>query len=167
MSRSDRKRKVLQGVFQDAAGKHWSETIPVRAVMTHSPMSVTPDHTAAKIVELFHAHGFRHFLVADAGRLVGVISDRDVIRLFGNNDSLEPAHLERVSVADLMSTDLVTISADATLADATTSIIEHGINCLPVVENGQAVGILTSTDLFLSLEQMLKAVARETAAAGV
>jgi CBS domain-containing protein len=163
MSRSDRKREILRHVFQEAAGKHWSETIPVRAVMTPNPLSVTPEHSAAKIVELFHAHGFRHFLVADGGRLVGVISDRDVIRLFGNNDSLEPAYLESVSVADLMSTDLVTISADATLADATTSIIEHGINCLPVVENGQAIGILTSTDLFLSLEQVLKAVAVQVA----
>ena len=166
MSRSERKRKILQQIFQEASGKHWAEAIPVRAAMTPNPLSVTPQHTAAKIVELFHAHGFRHFLVADGGRLVGVISDRDVIRLFGNNDSLEPACLERVSVADLMSTDLVTIAADATLADATTSIIEHGINCLPVVENGQAVGILTSTDLFLALEQVLKAVAREGVAAG-
>jgi acetoin utilization protein AcuB len=133
----------------------------VRAIMTPQPFCVTPEHTAAQIVELFHTHGFRHFLVADAGRLVGVISDRDVIRLFGNNDSLEPAYLKSVTVADLMSTDLVTISADATLAEATTSILEQGINCLPVVENGQAVGILTSTDLFLSLEQVLRAVAAD------
>jgi acetoin utilization protein AcuB len=163
MNRSDLKREQLQQVFQEAAGKHWSDSVSVRAVMTPQPFCVTPEHTAAKIVELFHAHGFRHFLVADGGRLVGVISDRDVIRLFGANDSLEPAYLESVSVADLMSTDLITIPANATLADATTRIIEHGINCLPVVENGQAIGILTSTDLFLSLEQVLKAVAAEQA----
>lgn len=166
MNRSDRKREILQHAFQEAAGKHWSEGISVRAVMTPQPFCVTPQHTAAKLVELFHAHGFRHFLVADAGRLIGVISDRDVIPLFGASDTLEPAYLERVTAADLMSTDVITISADATLADATTQIIEHGINCLPVVADGQAIGILTSTDLFLSLEQVLKAVARETAAAG-
>ncbi len=163
MNRSNRKREVLKQVIQEAAGKHWSENISVRAVMTPQPLCVTPEHTAAKIVELFHSHGFRHFLVADEGKLVGVISDRDVIRLFGANDSLEPAYLDGISVADLMSTDLVTISADATLAQATTQIIEHGINCLPVVADGQAIGILTSTDLFLSLEQVLKAVCLEPA----
>ncbi len=164
MNRSDHKRDILHRIIQDAAGRHWSEPIAVRAIMTPQPFCVSPQHTAAQIVDLFHVHGFRHFLVADAGRLVGVISDRDVIRLFGTTDSLEPAYLESVTVADLMSTDLVTISADASLADATTSIIEHGINCLPVVADGQAIGILTSTDLILALEQVLKAVAAEHAA---
>jgi acetoin utilization protein AcuB len=164
MNRADQKREILRRTFQDAAGKHWSEPVPVRAVMTPQPFCVTPQHTAAQLVDLFHANRFRHFLVADAGRLVGVISDRDVIRLFGTTNTLEPEYLESVSVADLMSTDLITISADATLGQAATMIIENGINCLPVVADGQAIGILTSTDLFLSLEQVLKAVCAEHAA---
>jgi CBS domain-containing protein len=59
---------------------------------------------------------------------------------------------------------LITISADATLGKAATMIIENGINCLPVVADGQAVGILTSTDLFLALEQVLQAVCAEQSA---
>jgi len=167
MNRADQKREILRRIFQEAAGKHWSEPVLVRAVMTPQPFCVTPQHTAAQLVDLFHANRFRHFLVADAGRLVGVISDRDVIRLFGATNSLEPEYLESVSAADLMSTDLITISADATLSRAATLIIENGINCLPVVADGQAVGILTSTDLFLSLEQALMALTRENVGAGV
>lgn len=164
MNRAEQKREVLRHVFQEAARHHWSEQVLVRSVMTPQPFSVTPQHTAAQIVDLFHAKGFRHFLVADGPRLVGVISDRDVIRLFGNSQSLEPEYLERVTVAELMSTDVITISADATLGEAATRMIENGINCLPVVADSAAVGIITSTDIFLSLEQVLTALATETAA---
>jgi acetoin utilization protein AcuB len=167
MNRADLKREQLQRIFQDAAGKQWSEPVAIRAIMTPHPFCVSPQHTAAQIVDLFHTNRFRHFLVADGPRLVGVISDRDVIRLFGTTDSLEPEYLQSVTVGELMSTDLITISADATLGQAATLIIEHGINCLPVVADGQAIGILTSTDLFLSLEQVLKAVSREPTTAGV
>lgn len=167
MNRADQKRDQLQRTFREAASCHWSEPVSVRAIMTPGPFCVSPQHTAAQIVDLFHTHRFRHFLVADGQRLVGVISDRDVIRLFGTTDSLEPEYLQSVTVGELMSTDLVTISADATLGQAATMIIEHGINCLPVVADGQAVGILTSTDLFLSLEQVLKAVSAEPATVGL
>ena len=167
MNRIDHKRDILKRIFSDAASKHWSYSILVRAIMTPQPFCVTPQHTAAQLVDLFHANRFRHFLVADGAKLVGVISDRDVIRLFGTTDSLEPEYLESVLVGELMSTDLITIAADATLRDAATLMVENGINCLPVVGDGQAIGIVTSTDIFLSLEQLLQAVTVEHSVAAV
>lgn len=164
MNRADQKRDMLRRIFREAAASGWSQPVPVRSIMTAQPFCVTPQHTAAQLVDLFHANRFRHFLVADGARLVGVISDRDVIRLFGNTDSLEPEYLERVTVAELMSTDVITISAEATLGEAATRMVENGINCLPVVADGAAVGIITSTDIFLSLEQVLLALAPEAAA---
>jgi acetoin utilization protein AcuB len=165
MNRVDCKRELLQRVFRQAAGRDWAERVTVGSVMTSQPFCVTPHHTAAQLVDLFHANRFRHFLVADGSRLVGVISDRDVIRLFGTTDSLEKEYLESVTASELMSTDLITIAPDAPLGYAATLMVEHGINCLPVVSDGQAIGILTSTDIFLSLEQVLKALADVRSAA--
>ena len=133
MNRADQKRQILQRSFRDAAARQWAEPVLVRSVMTPQPFCVTPQHTAAQLVDLFHANRFRHFLVAEAGKLVGVISDRDVIRLFGTTDSLEPAYLESVHVADLMSTDLVTISADATLGHAARAELTLGLGVVGVV----------------------------------
>ena len=54
-----------------------------------------------------------------------------------------------------MSTDLITVSPETSLLEAVRLIVENGISCLPVVEHGRAIGILTTTDLYLALEQLL------------
>lgn len=155
MNRVDQKRQMLRDVFQGTAEQPLLPRITVGAVMTPRPFTVTPESTAHQLVQLFHEKRFRHMLVADAGRLVGVISDRDVIRLFGSSDNLENDYLSKVTAAELMSTDLVTARPATSLAEAVALIVDNGINCLPVVDGQKPVGILTSTDLFLALEQIL------------
>jgi CBS domain-containing protein len=89
--------------------------------------------------------------------LLGIISDRDIIGHFGNSAALEPDYLDKVTAADLMSTNLITVGPTTLLSDAVSRIVDAGINSLPVVDGGKTVGILTSTDIFLSLEQLLLA----------
>lgn len=126
--------------------------------MTLAPCSVSPQTTARELLDLFQARRFRHFFVVEQQKLVGVISDRDVIHLFGAHDALEADYLDRVYAAELMSTDLVTTTPHAPFVEAVGKIVNNGISCLPVVENGEAVGILTSTDLYLALEQLLVSI---------
>lgn len=167
MSRADLKREVLRGIFQGAAPRYQIANLTVGAVMTPHPFAVSPGQSARELVQLFHEKRFRHFLVSDAGKLVGVISDRDVIRLYGVCDTLEPDYLEKVTAAELMSTDLICTSSTAPLAQAVSQIVDQGIHCLPVVEDGAAIGILTSTDIFLSLEQLLLCALRREEVASV
>ncbi len=126
--------------------------------MTRNPHTVCISTTAAVLVQHFHERRFRHFLVVEDGKLVGVISDRDVIRLFGLDDFPERNSLEALTAGELMSTDLVTVEQGTSLVQAVALIVENGISCLPVVENGRAIGILTTTDLYLALEQLLRQV---------
>ena len=98
-------------------------------------------------------HGFHHVLVTDAGRIVGVISDRDVLR------SLSPRALkERLSTAadvatlnkrahQIMSRTLVSVHPSSTLPEAAALMLEHHINCLPVIDEGRCLGVLTAADL--------------------
>ena len=70
-----------------------SEPLTIAQVMTRRPICIDPQVSAYELVQLFHAKRFRHLLVADAdGRLVGVISDRDVLRCFGPEGSPDRAN---------------------------------------------------------------------------
>ncbi len=157
MSRAELKRIFLRGVFTGAGRSGLIPKITVGTVMTPDPFTVTTECPAQQLVLFFHKKRFRHFLVTDGGRLAGVVSDRDVIPYFGNNGPLEPDDLKNVTVADLMSTDLITVSPTTPLAEAIEQMVNVGINSLPVVDGVELVGILTSTDVFLSFEQLLLA----------
>ena len=166
MNRAELKRAFLRGVFAGAARDGLVPDISVGAVMTPQPFTVGADCSVLQLVRLFHEKQFRHFLVTDGSRLAGVISDRDVIPFVGASGGADADALEQVTVADLMSTDLITVGLDTPLAEAIEQMVDVGINSLPVVEGTRLVGILTSTDVFLSLEQLLLTALPAHAAVG-
>lgn len=153
MNRLQRKRTQVAEVLDGALG----ECLTVEQVMTAKPSCIAPETTALELVRLFHAHCFRHLLVAGAdGRLIGIISDRDVLRCLGLGDADQRALLARISAAEIMSRDLLTIEPGASLERAVGLMLEHGISCLPVLRGDALVGILTNTDIEVVLELMLK-----------
>ena len=159
MDRLDRKRRQLANLFSQLLPCGPASEITVAEVMTANPACISPDATLLELVKLFHAKEFRHPLVTDRdGNLVGVVSDRDVIRCFGPGHYPAEDVLNGVTAAEIMSTDLVTISPEAPLAQAIELLCGYGINCLPVVTGAKLVGILTSTDLYVVLEMLLKAL---------
>lgn len=83
-------------------------------------------------------HG--HLLVLDAdGRLAGVVSDRDLA-----------ARADDAAIVDVMTSDVVTATRDETLVAAMVEIVTRGIGCLPVLENGEVLGLLTDLGLVRS-----------------
>ncbi|HWB10059.1 MAG TPA: CBS domain-containing protein [Pirellulales bacterium] len=159
MDRLDRKRLQLTPLIEQLARLGCDCPVSVGDVMTASPSCISPQATLLDLVKLFHVKEFRHPLVTDAdGNLVGVVSDRDVIRCFGPGRYPAEEILKRITAAEIMSTDLVTISPDAPVQQAIELLCGYGINCLPVVSDAKLVGIITSTDLYLVLEMLLKAL---------
>ena len=94
----------------------------------------------------------RHLPVLDAGSVVGVVSQRDLFRAalgaalaFGIR---RPQELMRsLEIRDVMSTPAATIEPGAPVQDAARAMAEKKIGCLPVVEGGRLVGILTESDV--------------------
>ena len=128
-------------------------------VMTTSPSCISPQTTALELIELFHSKRFRHMLVTDGhDKLVGVISDRDVIRCLGPGKSLQRDSLARITAADLMSTDLVTVQPSTPVERAAVLMIDEGISCLPVLADGLLAGIVTNTDMHVVLQILLEAL---------
>jgi acetoin utilization protein AcuB len=130
------------------------ETLPtVGDVMSQPVRTVRSDETleaARKALELFGVH---HVLVENQGRIVGIVSDRDVLRhlspyVGGMSAQERDEATLRKPIYSIATYDLVTVDLDATVSEATALMLEHGISCLPVRgREGNIVGVVTKTDL--------------------
>ncbi len=149
----------------------------VRDVMTREPITVDPEAPLGSAIDVMREKGFRHLPVTDeAGRLVGIITDRDL-----RNAAMAPAlaehlslaarrrlrglgqALEKLRVKDAMTWGVVTTHPGATLTRAAAIMFQGRFGSLPVVEAGKLVGILTERDLLKAL-MLSSPESRETAA---
>ena len=94
----------------------------------------------------------RHFPVLDGGRVVGVVSQRDLFHatlgsLMNYGERSEQANLASVAVKEVMEEPAVTISPEASVKEAAAVMVRYRIGCLPVVENDRLKGIVTETDI--------------------
>jgi CBS domain-containing protein len=123
----------------------------VSEVMTKDVVSVSEDQTLADLLASMRGMRFRHTPVADDGRLVGLLSERDLLRmssssLLPHRDGDEILH-RRFHVRDVMTKDVATVSPTTTLMHAGALMLEKRIGCLPVVdEKNVLVGIITTSD---------------------
>jgi acetoin utilization protein AcuB len=171
MDRLEKKRRQVIEALGETERLERQGGLSVGQVMTVSPSCVTPELNALELIKLFHAKGFRHLLVTQGERLVGVISDRDVIRCLGPGDTPQREVLAQTTAADVMSVDLVTVGPEMLLEKAAALMLDEGISCLPVVREGTLLGILTNTDLHVVLQALLQTIRHaslaESIAAGV
>jgi predicted transcriptional regulator len=123
-------------------------------VMTREVVSLSPRHNFDDAVNLISNHHFRHFVVVDNGQIVGIVSDRDVLRGLARTDNWQEKQ-----VSEFMTIDPTTVKPDTSLSDAITKMLDKKINCLPVIaDDGTVCGILTSTDLLKAYQKELESV---------
>ena len=155
MDRIELKRAQVQTALEQNGGRRASG-LQVAQVMTATPSCIAPQVSALDLVRMLHTKAFRHLLVTDPeGRLLGVISDRDVRRCFAPGGHPDKQQLATITAAELMSPDVVTIAPQTPLSVAVELMLGEGISCLPVVTAGTIVGILTNTDLHVVLHALL------------
>jgi acetoin utilization protein AcuB len=111
--------------------------------MTPNPSHVRLNDTVGAARMIMRAEGFKHLPVIENKRVLGIITDRDVRQ--------RPAHLDDTLVEAVMTADPATVSPDTTIEEAASVMLVKRIGCLPVVENGGLIGIITTTDLLRAL----------------
>lgn len=107
--------------------------------MTKTPITISPAETLAVAQERMHAGGFRQIPVVDDGRLVGIITDRDIRR--------HGRHMIVAKVQAAMTENLITATPATPLEEAARLLLRHKIGALPVVERENLVGILSTSDI--------------------
>lgn len=118
--------------------------------MTREVVTVLPTATVADALELIRTHNIRHLPVLDGGRVLGVVTDRD-LRL-----ALDPGtSATEALIQDIMSGSPVMISPDTPIESAAALLSEHRIGCLPVLEDDELVGILTRSDLLRAFVELM------------
>jgi acetoin utilization protein AcuB len=130
----------------------------VRDSMTREVVTVGPEASAAEAWSVCQELGIRHLPIVEGGRLVGLVSDRDLRDVSPPRGSGgERDTLTWVRLRDIMSTNLVTIGPLDTIEHAAHEIYERKIGCLPVVAEGELVGIITSSDMMRTLIELIGA----------
>jgi CBS domain-containing protein len=116
-------------------------------------VTLKPDERLDLADDIMHLGRVRHMPVVDDGRLVGIVSNRDLLAAsltkFLNFDPKQRrAFLRSVEVSEAMTRDVVTVEPSTSLREAAELLIRHKVGCLPVVKpDGVLVGLLTETDL--------------------
>lgn len=120
--------------------------------MTPSPVTIGVDQTVAFANRRMHEAGIRHLPVLEAGKLVGILSDRDIALIEG----LPGADIETLMVGDAMSSEVYAVSSKTTLAHAAEIMAERKIGSAVVTEHGKVVGIFTTVDALRVLAEHLR-----------
>jgi acetoin utilization protein AcuB len=107
-------------------------------------MAVPPDESIALALQTMLWTGFRHLPVVDGERLVGVITERDLFRYQATQGVVEPT---RQPIRDAMSKPVHYADAGESLAVASERMAANKIGCLPILELGKLVGIVTTNDV--------------------
>ncbi|MGD0352706.1 MAG: CBS domain-containing protein [Dehalococcoidia bacterium] len=128
----------------------------IKDIMTWNVVTVSSDTPIMEARKVMDAHKIRRMPVVDKGKLVGMISRDGITRA-----SPSPATslsvweinylLAKMTVKDIMSKKLVTVTPDTTVESAVALAQNKGVGALPVVEDGTLVGIVTTDDFFYKI----------------
>ena len=134
----------------------------VRDLMQADVATLDADDTLDVAADVMRLGRVRHFPIMSDGTLVGVLSQRDLYRAAASSllqlqYGSARAWLATVSVKAVMSTTVHVIGPDRPLRDAVDTMLRERIGCLPVVEDGTVVGLLSETDCLRHLSQLLGA----------
>ena len=139
-----KRQQVMQELMSDSE-LLLKNRLEVRHLMTRELVTIPPTMPLEEMLDLMKERRLHHLLVCNrAGDLVGVISDRDLRVMRGS------------TAQQLMSYPPMTCTSDTPIISAISFLTNENISCLPVVDRGQLRGVLTTTDLVVTLQCTLQ-----------
>jgi acetoin utilization protein AcuB len=124
----------------------------VRKKMKTNLVTITKNEKMATAKKILLDKNIRHLPVVDGKQLIGLVTHMDIRKAEASPaTSLEIRELhyllDKLTVGEIMTRNLITISPDVSVEEATTLLHDNQIGCLPVLENGNLVGMLTEYDI--------------------
>ena len=114
----------------------------VRELMTSDVLSVDPSDTIGETAQQMVERRVSSAVVSDYGNLIGIVTERDLTRAVAGR-----VHSSEARVREWMTADPLTLTPDATPADAAKIMLDNGFRHVPIVEDGRAVGIVSIRDV--------------------
>jgi acetoin utilization protein AcuB len=136
-----------------SAGRHairqdaMTQAIPIRKYMTATPHSVGAEQSLVHAAAAMDKYGVRHLPVLHGGKLVGILSDRD-LRIFEAMKDVKP---ELVTVSDAMTSSVYAVSPETSLHEVVRQMAEHKYGSAVVMQHDKVVGIFTTVDVCKAL----------------
>jgi acetoin utilization protein AcuB len=132
----------------------------VGEIMTPNPITVTPDTSHRKAFELMQEHHISQLPVVDNGKLVGIVSKADLLSTQPSPATSLSIHeiyslLEKLRVGQFMTHPVYTVEEDCPLEEAAKLMIDYHLGSMPIVRGEQLVGIVSETDMFETLIDVL------------
>jgi CBS domain-containing membrane protein len=131
----------------------------VKEIMMGNPVTLKPEDTLDLANDIISLGRIRHIPVVEDGRLIGLLSERDLIgaaatKIFGLKQKRKSALLKTVLIKDVMKKKVITIKSNTPIKDAAHLMADKKIGCVPVIESGTLVGLLTTTDILRYVERL-------------
>lgn len=125
---------------------------PISHIMTKNVATVQVSDDLHDVIDLVKKNHIRHVPVLEGHDVVGIISSTDINRLtfsslFENQEGADEAILEMLSISQVMTQKPRTVEASLSIRDVAEILASEEYHALPVIENGQLAGIVTTTDV--------------------
>jgi len=131
--------------------------------MSHPVITVQPNTPITKVHELLTHEKIQQTPVVKNGKMVGIVSENDILKAYPSPvTSLSvweiTSLLEKITVNDIMVKKVLTVNEDTPIEEAARRMVDNQISSLPVVRGDELVGIITKSDLFRIMFEMLGAL---------
>jgi CBS domain-containing protein len=132
----------------------------VRDLMQREVATLKAGESLGLAEDIMQLGRIRHLPVLSGGVVVGIVSQRDLYRagmscMLQFRRSVEREWLACIPVRAVMTTSVITVAPDDTIHDAVELMLRHRIGCVPVVEHGKLVGLVSETDCLRQLARVL------------
>ncbi len=124
----------------------------VRDLMTRELITLGPEASVAEAIQLCREQRIRHVPILDGEELVGIVSDRDLSEASpASDDPNREEAMQRLRVGDIMSQEVITVHPQDPTGYAAKEMYERKLDALPVMDEQNLIGIVTSTDVMRAL----------------
>lgn len=132
----------------------------VKNRMTTDVITLTPDTTVLRAMSIIQQKGIRHLPVVEGKKVVGMVTNLDIQRVSASDASTLSVYelnylLDKIKVSQFMTKKVFTVDPDEPIEVAAKLIYDHKIGSLPVVKNGELVGLITSSDILETFIEVL------------
>jgi CBS domain-containing protein len=129
------------------------ERVPVSSIMSTQLVVLNTSDGLEKAEMLFKKHKIRHIPVIDGKRVIGMLSLTDLLRIsfadgaYEDEEDIESIVYDMFTISQVMAKNVRTVSPQTTVKEVAELLANEEFHALPVAENGELVGIVTTTDL--------------------